>query len=138
MIGADIMMPLDDVVSAVHPDKARVEEATLRTTRYDQLILSSCHPVVSSSSHCFSPSGYFSHPLSSRPFCFFRWLDRCIAAHKRPTEQNLFGIVQGGLHPDLRQVSLKDLIARDLPGYAIGGLSGGEAKEDFWKTVELV
>lgn len=70
--------------------------------------------------------------------CIGRWLDRCIAAHKRPTEQNLFGIVQGGLHSDLRQISLKDLIERDLPGYAIGGLSGGEAKEDFWKTVELV
>ena len=55
-------------------------------------------------------------------------LDRCIAAHKRPTEQNLFGIIQGGLDPELRRVCLREMIARDLPGYAIGGLSGGEAK----------
>ncbi|GJM98748.1 hypothetical protein PR202_ga15785 [Eleusine coracana subsp. coracana] len=50
-----------------------------------------------------------------------RWIDRCIAAHKKPDVQNLFGIVQGGLDPVLR--------------YAIGGLSGGEDKESFWRVV---
>lgn len=34
-----------------------------------------------------------------------RWLDRCIAAHARKTEQNLFPIVQGGLIPELRRIS---------------------------------
>ncbi|KEP65807.1 UNVERIFIED_CONTAM: queuine trna-ribosyltransferase domain-containing protein [Hammondia hammondi] len=67
-----------------------------------------------------------------------RWLDRCIAAHKRPRDQALFGIVQGGLDPRMRQVSLREIKKRPLPGFAIGGVSGGEAKEDFWKTVELV
>ena len=106
-----------------------------------------------------------------------RWIDRCIAAHKKPHEQNLFGIVraaaavnngltvsfckilimcrvqvQGGLDPELRRYctaemvqthtctrccslrTLLDLrsdaaqIKRDLPGYAIGGLSGKEIK----------
>lgn len=51
-----------------------------------------------------------------------RWLDRCIAANKNPSTQNLFPIVQGGLFPDLRKISLEQLIARDAPGYAIGGL----------------
>ncbi|KAG2483993.1 hypothetical protein HYH03_017160 [Edaphochlamys debaryana] len=64
-----------------------------------------------------------------------RWIDRCIAAHSRPTEQNLFGIVQGGLDPRLREISMEQLIERDLPGYAIGGLAGGESKDDFWKVV---
>jgi queuine tRNA-ribosyltransferase catalytic subunit len=64
-----------------------------------------------------------------------RWLDRCIAAHIRPTEQNLYGIVQGGLDPGLREYSLKECIARNLPGYAIGGLSGGEGKDKFWRVV---
>ncbi|XP_048332335.2 uncharacterized protein LOC107420738 isoform X3 [Ziziphus jujuba] len=50
-----------------------------------------------------------------------RWIDRCIAAHKRPNEQNLFGIVQGGLDPVL--------------SYAIGGLAGGEDKDSFWRVV---
>ena len=67
-----------------------------------------------------------------------RWLDRCISAHKNPERQNLWGIVQGGIYRDLRAECLKDLIERDLPGYAIGGLSGGEAKDDFWRNVEMV
>eukprot|EP00201_Polytomella_parva_P017196 CAMPEP_0175059630 /NCGR_PEP_ID=MMETSP0052_2-20121109/12539_1 /TAXON_ID=51329 ORGANISM="Polytomella parva, Strain SAG 63-3" /NCGR_SAMPLE_ID=MMETSP0052_2 /ASSEMBLY_ACC=CAM_ASM_000194 /LENGTH=396 /DNA_ID=CAMNT_0016325201 /DNA_START=80 /DNA_END=1267 /DNA_ORIENTATION=+ len=66
-----------------------------------------------------------------------RWLDRCIKAHKRPTEQNLFGIVQGGLDDRLRDISLNDLVQRDLPGYAIGGLAGGESKDAFWRVVAL-
>jgi queuine tRNA-ribosyltransferase len=66
-----------------------------------------------------------------------RWLDRCIKAHKRPSDQNLFGIIQGGLDPKLRAYCLDEMIRRDLPGYAIGGLSGGEAKEDFWRTVAM-
>ena len=67
-----------------------------------------------------------------------RWLDRCIAANANPDKQNLFGIVQGGLDVSpggLREVNLKGMIERDLPGYAIGGLAGGEAKEPFWKVV---
>ena len=55
-------------------------------------------------------------------------LDRCIAAHSRPDEQNLFAIIQGGLDENLRRKCLDEMIKRDLPGYAIGGLSGGEAK----------
>ncbi|KAK3857653.1 hypothetical protein Pcinc_036106 [Petrolisthes cinctipes] len=64
-----------------------------------------------------------------------RWLDRCMEANKNPQRQNLFPIVQGGLHPDLRATSLDQLIARDAPGYAIGGLSGGEAKDQFWRVI---
>ncbi|KNC54319.1 queuine tRNA-ribosyltransferase [Thecamonas trahens ATCC 50062] len=66
-----------------------------------------------------------------------RWLDRCIAAHARPAEQNLFGIIQGGLDPRLRLYCLDAMIARDTPGFAIGGLSGGESKDEFWKMVHL-
>lgn len=67
-----------------------------------------------------------------------RWLDRCMAAHSRPEHQNLFGIVQGGLDVSeggLRDRCLDALIARDLPGYAIGGLAGGESKDQFWRVV---
>jgi len=66
-----------------------------------------------------------------------RWIDRCIAAHSRPREQNLFGIVQGALNPSLRQQCVQGLVSRDLPGYAIGGLSGGESKDEFWRIVDL-
>lgn len=55
---------------------------------------------------------------------------------RKPHSQNLFGIVQGHLDPDLRESSLKEMIKRNFPGYAIGGLSGGEAKDSFWRVVE--
>ncbi|CAH1713504.1 unnamed protein product [Aphis gossypii] len=66
-----------------------------------------------------------------------RWLDRCLSAHERPNEQNIFPIVQGGLIEHLRKLSANLHLERKVNGYAIGGLSGGEAKEDFWKMVLL-
>ncbi|MEC4804525.1 MAG: tRNA guanosine(34) transglycosylase Tgt [Jaaginema sp. PMC 1079.18] len=56
----------------------------------------------------------------------YRWLKRCLEAHERPQEQALFGIVQGGVYPDLRQEAAQSLVELDLPGYAIGGVSVGE------------
>ncbi|GIQ83984.1 tRNA-guanine(15) transglycosylase-like protein, partial [Kipferlia bialata] len=99
-IGSDIMMCLDDVISATLQDRPRIEEASLRTTR---------------------------------------WLDRCISAHTNP-QQCLFGIIQG--HMDISEGGLREQCVRDivdrrdsLGGVAIGGLSGGEAKDDFWRVV---
>lgn len=66
-----------------------------------------------------------------------RWLDRCLAAHQRPTEQSIFPIVQGLLNPELRSQSAKEHMTKDVNGFAIGGLSGGEAKDDFWPMVSL-
>ncbi|KAI1884329.1 hypothetical protein AGOR_G00225300 [Albula goreensis] len=66
-----------------------------------------------------------------------RWLDRCIAANKNPDRQNLFAIIQGGLNAKLRKACLDEMTKRDVPGFAIGGLSGGEEKDDFWKMVTL-
>ncbi|XP_078686700.1 queuine tRNA-ribosyltransferase catalytic subunit 1-like [Branchiostoma floridae x Branchiostoma belcheri] len=66
-----------------------------------------------------------------------RWLDRCMKAHKRTDCQNLFGIVQGGLDPELRKICVQEMTKRDLPGFAIGGLSGGEEKAHFWRMVHL-
>ena len=63
-----------------------------------------------------------------------RWLDRCIAAHKKPESQNLFCIIQGGLDLDLRKSCCEDMAARDTPGVAIGGLSGGEDKVSYCKV----
>eukprot|EP00127_Corallochytrium_limacisporum_P004146 Clim_evm91s157 gene=Clim_evmTU91s157 len=97
VIGADIMMQLDDVVSSLVTGE-RIVEAMHRS---------------------------------------IRWLDRCISAHKRPNDQNLFAIIQGGLEPDLREHCCNEMIKRDTPGYAIGGLAGGEDKTSFWTTVSL-
>ncbi|KAL5415876.1 hypothetical protein PMIN06_000699 [Paraphaeosphaeria minitans] len=65
-----------------------------------------------------------------------RWLDRCIQAHKYPERQNLFCIIQGGLDLDLRRECTAEMVARDTPGIAIGGLSGGEAKDEYCKVVD--
>ena len=64
-----------------------------------------------------------------------RWLDRCIAAHANPSTQNLFCIIQGGLDLALRRECTAAMLERDTPGIAIGGLSGGEAKEEYCKVV---
>ena len=60
-----------------------------------------------------------------------RWAERCKIAHKDVEKQGLFGIVQGGFYKDLRAKSAEDLIKLDFPGYAIGGISVGEPKEEF-------
>ncbi|KAM4856451.1 queuine tRNA-ribosyltransferase catalytic subunit 1 isoform X1 [Urocitellus parryii] len=126
-LGSDIIMQLDDVVSSTVTGP-RVEEAMYRS---------------------------------------IRWLDRCIAAHRQPDKQNLFAIIQGGLDADLRATCLEgcvllgqhfhlseplflckmetesqlswsgEMTKRDVPGFAIGGLSGGESKAQFWKMVAL-
>ncbi|KAH9908699.1 Queuine tRNA-ribosyltransferase [Xylariomycetidae sp. FL2044] len=64
-----------------------------------------------------------------------RWLDRCITAHANPSTQNLFCIIQGGLDTAMREECCRQMVARDTPGIAIGGLSGGEAKADFCRVV---
>jgi queuine tRNA-ribosyltransferase len=55
-----------------------------------------------------------------------RWARQCKQAHARD-DQALFGIVQGGVHHDLRRLCAERVAALDLPGYAIGGLSVGES-----------
>ena len=66
-----------------------------------------------------------------------RWAARCKAAHTRE-DQALFGIVQGGLYPSLRQESLERTVDLDFPGYAVGGLSVGESREEMLNMLGLV
>lgn len=60
-----------------------------------------------------------------------RWAKRCKEYHKNTQNQALFGIVQGGFFKDLRKESAKELAKLDFPGYAVGGISVGEPKEEF-------
>lgn len=62
------------------------------------------------------------------------WAERCKAVHSR-RDQALFGIVQGGIFPDLREQSVHYLTKLDFPGYAIGGLSVGETKAQMLDTL---
>jgi queuine tRNA-ribosyltransferase len=56
------------------------------------------------------------------------WAERCLSAHSRP-DQALFGIVQGGLEPDLREQSTRAVAALPFDGICIGGLAGDESAE---------
>ncbi|HWQ84897.1 MAG TPA: tRNA guanosine(34) transglycosylase Tgt [Anaerolineales bacterium] len=65
------------------------------------------------------------------------WLERSLQAKIRP-DQALFGIVQGGIFPDLRQASAEFVASLNLPGTAIGGLSVGETKAEMNAILEVV
>ena len=65
-----------------------------------------------------------------------RWASRCVSEFGRLKNPNaLFGIVQGGMFENLRQESLDALVELDLPGYAIGGVSVGEPKEEMQRIM---
>jgi len=65
------------------------------------------------------------------------WAERCLAA-KTKDAQALFGIVQGGIFPDLRRQSADFISALGTPGLAIGGLSVGEAKVDMYAMLDVL
>jgi queuine tRNA-ribosyltransferase len=65
-----------------------------------------------------------------------RWAERCRAEFARLENPNaLFGIVQGGMFEALREASLDALVALDLPGYAVGGVSVGEPKDEMLRIM---
>jgi queuine tRNA-ribosyltransferase len=64
-----------------------------------------------------------------------RWARRCKDVHSREGQQ-LFGIIQGGMHYDLRARSLDDICSIGFDGYALGGLSVGEEKEQMYGVME--
>ncbi len=66
-----------------------------------------------------------------------RWARRCLEQGVGP-HQKLFGIVQGGMYEELRLYSLQTLKEMGFHGYAIGGLSVGEPKEDFYRIVSFL
>jgi len=66
-----------------------------------------------------------------------RWAERCRASHHRE-DQALFGIIQGGMHRDLRLQSTAELAVLDFPGYGIGGLSVGEPKPLMYEVLDYL
>lgn len=64
-----------------------------------------------------------------------RWAKRCLDAHEDHPSA-LFGIVQGGMYENLRLESIEQLVDLDFPGYAMGGLSVGEPKDEMARIVE--
>jgi len=66
-----------------------------------------------------------------------RWAERCLTVKTR-SDQALFGIIQGGVNPDLRIASAQFIASLPFPGIAIGGLSVGETKDEMYATLDLL
>ncbi|MBM4364836.1 MAG: tRNA guanosine(34) transglycosylase Tgt [Deltaproteobacteria bacterium] len=66
-----------------------------------------------------------------------RWLRRCLDARRARESTAVFGIVQGGTHDDLRAAHAEELAAMDLDGYAVGGLSVGEPRDQLLAMAAL-
>ena len=64
------------------------------------------------------------------------WARRALAARRRIEDQSLFGIVQGGVDPELRREAAERTVALDLDGYALGGLSVGERRDEMLPAIE--
>ncbi len=67
-----------------------------------------------------------------------RWARRSKAAHRERAHQALFGIIQGSVYPDLRIRSLEGTLEIGFDGYALGGLSVGESKEEMYAVLDAV
>ena len=119
-LGADIIMAFDDCPPSVDPRTFNESRRRLAAQRGGPFEAGYDHAARLAEAHERT----------------IRWLGRCVAAHRRPAEQALFGIVQGGTDLDLRRASVEAICSIDLPGYAIGGVAVGEGPEQIRRVVE--
>ncbi|MGC9045178.1 MAG: tRNA guanosine(34) transglycosylase Tgt [Thermodesulfovibrio aggregans] len=67
------------------------------------------------------------------------WAKRCKDYfEKHRNDQALFGIIQGGIYEELRQKAMEGIVKIDFDGYALGGLSVGEPKEDMYRVIKNI
>jgi queuine tRNA-ribosyltransferase len=119
-LGADIIMAFDDCPPSVSPEEGPVNQVRLRAA----------------AKRDSARKGY-DHAARLRVANerTIRWLERCKAAHGRPGDQALFGIIQGGTDLDQRTWSAQRVCAVELPGYAIGGVAVGEQSGEIARVV---
>lgn len=121
LLGPDIMMAFDDCPPSVDPQAVPVNQTRIR---------------LAAMRDGHRRTGYdHATRLAAANERTVRWLERCRAAHRRPDEQALFGIVQGGTDLDRRAWSVERVCSIDLPGYAIGGVAVGELPDDIARVV---
>lgn len=120
--GAEFRSHLDGARLSLTPELAVKIQETLGSDIH--MVLDECTPY---------PADHETARLSMERS--MRWAARCRSAKTRP-ELCQFGIVQGGVYPDLRRASAKALVAIGFDGYAIGGLSVGESKDEMKATLE--
>ena len=121
--GVEFRSHLDGSVHHLTPERA-IEIQTLLGADIT-MVLDECTPLDATKDQVAS-----SMQLS------MRWAERCKAAFEERDGYGLFGIVQGGLHDDLRAQSAEALIGIGFDGYAIGGLSVGEGQDAMFKVLD--
>lgn len=126
-LGADIIMAFDDCPPSIDPalaapDQERLLQATTRDERAQG---------GKKRGRAYDHSAR----LDTANERTIRWLDKCVRAHGRASEQALFGIVQGGTDLDRRTWSAERVCQIDLPGYAIGGVAVGESGDQIARVV---
>lgn len=119
-LGADIMMQLDDVVNPMEPREKHVK-AIARSIEWLDRAIAHINSARNSSLSAEDAKRRKEIPL--------------IKPNQQNHRQMIFPIIQGGLDHDLRKESIEAILLRRPIGLAIGGLSGGEDKNDFCKTV---
>ncbi|MFO0833273.1 MAG: tRNA guanosine(34) transglycosylase Tgt [Phycisphaerales bacterium] len=130
MLGPDIIMALDDCPPSQRESEAGPPaDGDPPARRVD--------PRLASAQKRDSRRGSYDHGqrLLEANERTVRWLERCRAAHARPHDQSLFGIVQGGTDMDRRSWCAERICNIDLPGYAIGGVAVGEPPEEVARVV---
>lgn len=130
MLGPDILMAFDDCPPSIDPTVERPSQARLSSAVKRDLKTS------------ISPGGKrktYDHiaRLDIANERTVRWLERCIKAHARKSDQALFGIVQGGTDLERRRWSAERISALECPGFAIGGVAVGESPDDIAKIVRF-
>ncbi len=83
------------------------------------------------------PGSSTRHEVAEATARTHRWAERCLEAHRRP-DQALFGIIQGGLEPDLRAESAEAIGALPFDGLCIGGLAGDETASQRRAALDVV
>ena len=125
---------LDDekVVFKSHLDGSLLELSPERAMRIQELLGADCIMCLDECPPADAPREKIVDAVERTT----RWAARCRDSHQRD-DQALFGIVQGATDRELRERSASGLLPLDFPGYAIGGLSVGEAPSEMYSTLDF-
>jgi queuine tRNA-ribosyltransferase len=137
-LGPDIMMALDDCpppVAEGNPGADAAQAQRLHNVNARDNIIQSENINVSGRERKRTDAVDHNKRLEIANERTVRWLERCKAAHARPHEQSLFGIIQGGTDLAKRSQCVERVCNITLPGYAIGGVAVGEGFADIARVV---
>lgn len=115
-----------------HVDGQKLYFTPEHVTHYQEKLGSDIHMVLD---ECLESDVSYQDTKQSLALSM-RWAQRCLKARTRPHLKQ-FGIVQGGLYPELRKQSVSQLNDLDFDGLAIGGLSVGESKDQLYDMTAL-